>query len=269
LPETGRQWQSESERQITVAIRDLRDAHVLNDPSVQRLLVPLTPGTVQGLTSHGRRLRGREKNVVWDVPFIILGADWPACRERVRQLAAQGFSTFRLNNLGHFPLFDGLEGVTLIGSYRLFTLNSQAALAWQELGLEEVTLYLEDDRSNLQALLRRDFGLRRGLTVYGQVPLIISRIPIRNVRPDQPVLSDRGDAYRVQTRAGLTVLSSETDFSLVGRLRELQQEGCARFTVDLSHLGPFSKQGKEVMDAVRRDNVVSGTSAFNYDKSLE
>jgi putative protease len=258
-----------NEREITVAVRDLRDAHILNDQSVRRLLVPLSPGTVQGLAAQGRRLRGREKSVVWDIPFVILDTDWPVYRELVRRLAAQGFSAFRLNNLGHFALFDGLEGLTLIGSYRLFTLNSQAALAWKELGLAEVTLYLEDDRANLRALLRRETGLARGLTVYGQVPLIVSRIPVRAVRADQPVLSDRGDAYRVQSRGGLTVLSSETDFSLLGRLRELQDMGCGRFTVDLSHLGPFSKQGKEVMEAVRRDSPITGTSTFNYDLLLE
>ena len=267
LPEGNERGQSE--REITVAVRDLRDAHILNDPAVHRLLVSLSPGTVQGLAAQGRRLRGREKDVVWDIPFIILDADWPIYRELVRRLAAQGFSAFRLNNLGHFPLFDGLEGLTLIGSYRLFTLNSQAALAWKELGLAEVTLYLEDDRANLQALLRRETGLARGLTVYGPVPLIVSRIPVRGVRPDQPVLSDRGDAYRVQTRGGLTVLSSETDFSLLGRLRELQEAGCGRFTVDLAQLGPFSKQGKEVMEALRRDGAVGGTSTFNYDLQLE
>jgi putative protease len=48
--------------------------------------------------------------------------------------------------------------------------------------------------------------------------LITSRIPIRGVRADSPVLSDRSEAYRVDGRTGLTVLTSDTDFSLLGHL---------------------------------------------------
>ncbi|HEX9873629.1 MAG TPA: U32 family peptidase, partial [Deferrimonas sp.] len=187
----------------------------------------------------------------------------------IRTLTQAGFTTFRLNNLGHFTLFDGLSGLTLITGYRLFSLNSQALLAWRELGATEATLYIEDDRDNLGAILRRDAGITPALTVYSTVALITSRIPIRNVRSDTPVVSDRGDGYRVDSRSGLSVVTPENDFSLIGRLGELQSLGCGRFTADLSHLGPFSEGGKRVLDALRRDTSVPGTSIFNYESAME
>ena len=137
-------------------------------------------------------------------------------------------------------MFDGLEGVHLHSSYRLYSLNTQAVLAWKELGIEEVSVYIEDDRDNLRDLLCRDTGVPSAATVYTSVPLISSRIPLRSVRADHPVVSDRGDGYKVDQRGGLTVLSSTTDFSLLGHLGSLQALGCDRFLVDLSHLGPFS-----------------------------
>jgi putative protease len=109
----------------------------------------------------------------------------------------------------------------------------------------------------------------RAVTVYASVPLITSRIRIRGVRPDSPVLSDKGDAYRVNGRSGLTVVSSDADFSLLGRLAELQALGCGDFTVDLSHFGPFSPAGKRVLEALRRDGVVPGTSLFNFEGGME
>ena len=42
------------------------------------------------------------------------------------------FRSFCLNNLGHFPLFDGIDGLRLSAGYRLFSLNSQALLSWGE-----------------------------------------------------------------------------------------------------------------------------------------
>lgn len=255
-------------RQITVAIDRMRDSHLLNDPLVDRIMLSLTASNVQQL-GQGQRLNGREAMVIWDVPFVLLGQEWQECRSAVRFLVSRGFCTFRLNNLGHFPLFDGLEGLTLLSGWRLFSLNSQAGLAWGELGITEATLYLEDDRANLAALLQHDTGLENNLTVYASVPLITSRIPLRGLRSDSPVLSDRDDAYRVDQRGGQTVVSSATDFSLLGRLGELENMGCHRFIIDLSHVGPFSVQGKQVLEAVRRGVNVGGTSEFNFERGME
>ena len=257
---------SSAARQITVAVGQLRDAHILNDGVVNRVQLPLTPAVVQGL---GRRLNGRETQVVWDLPFIIFDRDWADYRSAVTFLLERGFTTFRLNNLGHFELFEDPSTVQLITGYRLFTLNSQAGLAWRELGASETMLYIEDDRDNLRELLARQWGCEATLTAYGSVPLISSRIRIRGLRPGSRLQSDRGDSYRVDKRAGLTVLSSATDFSLIERIGELQQLGCQRFVVDLTHLGPFSQQGKQVLEALKRGQGVADTSSFNYETGME
>ncbi|MEJ2199667.1 MAG: U32 family peptidase [Desulfuromonadaceae bacterium] len=258
-----------SEKCLSVAIRDLRDAQVLNDPSVDRLIVPLTMANAQESGRLGKRGIDRSREVVWDLPFILFDPQWPAYRQAIRTLLERGFSTFRLNNLGHFALFEGLDGVQLVTGYRLFALNSQAILAWQELGAAEATLYLEDDRDNLAELLQRPLQIPLSATVYASVPLITSRIPIKGVRGDTPVLSDRGDAYRVSKSGDLTIITSATDFSLLGRLGELQRRGCQRYLVELAHLGPFSPKGKEVMDALKKDRPLPNTSTFNFDSGLE
>jgi putative protease len=258
-----------AEKIVTVAIRDIRDIHILNDPLVNRVLLPLTSGNIQGLGRAGKRLSGREDRVIWDLPFILFDSEWSDYREAVRSLVECGHKNYRLNNLGHFALFDGIEGVELSTGFRLFSVNSQALLAWRELGAREAVLYIEDDRENLRQILQRECGLHLGLTVYGSIPLITSRIPIRGVRPDTPFLSDRNDAYRVSQRGGLTVINPDVDFSLLGRLEEVQTLGCGRLVVDLSHLGPFSPAGKKVLEALRKGNEVPGTSPFNFDMGME
>jgi putative protease len=169
-----------------------------------------------------------------------------------------------LQNLGQLMLFNGIAGLSLECGYRLFTTNSQSACAWRELGFSAATLYVEDDRENLAAVLNRETGLPLSVTVYANLPMMISRIPLRGIKPEHALISDRDEAYRAESRSGLTVIRPEQDFSLVGHLGELRQMGCRRFVVDLSHLGASSAEGRRVLAACGQDAALSGTSTFNY-----
>ena len=133
-----------------------------------------------------------------------------------------------------------------------------------QLGLSSATLYVEDDRDNIGALLNRETKLPLAVTVYASLPMMVSRIPLRSVKPEHPLVSDRDEAYRVDNRTGLTVLRPEQDFSLVGHLSELQKMGCGRFVVDLAHLSATSAEGRRVLAAYGQDSTLSGTSTFNY-----
>ncbi len=251
-------------RQICVQLRDSRDQHILRDPAVDQILVPLTGNNL----AHAHKLVRRSGQLIWDIPFIIFDKDWVDTRNAIRQLVQLGFTRFRLNNLGHFPLFDKLKGLTLQSSFRLFGLNSKAIAALAELGIASAELYIEDDRNNILDILRHQLPIPTALTAYASVSLLTSRIKIKNVRADKPVLSDRGDAYRVQPRQGLTWLNSETDFSFIANMSELEQAGCHNFVIDLSHIGAFSQEGKHVLDAVKRGYDPAGSSKFNYQKGL-
>ncbi|MBN1141630.1 MAG: U32 family peptidase [Deltaproteobacteria bacterium] len=254
---------------LTVAVGHVRDLHILGDPQVDRVLIPLTEENVRGLLARPGALKGREGRLIWDLPFVLFDPQWENVRELIALLAEKGFRNFRLNNLGHFPLFDGLDAARLMAGYRLFSLNSQALLAWKGLGIAEATLYIEDDRANLVELLGRDCGLATAVTLYASVPLITTRIRIRKLPPGQVLVSDSGDQFRVESRQGLNIVRSLQDFSLLGREQELRQAGCRSFILDLGHCGPFSPQGKKVLAAFARGSRVPDTSLFNYDLGLE
>ena len=255
----------EQGRHISIQLADTRDQRILSDPQVDDILVPLTGRNLQ---SAGKLIR-KANQVIWDIPFILFDQEWRDTQKAIRQLVQAGFKHFRLNNISHFPLFDKIEEVNLHSSFRLFSLNSQAICAFAELGINQAELYIEDDRPNLSAILQRDLPIPTALTVYASVPLLTSRIKIKNVRSDNPVVSDRGDVFSVNNRQGLTWLQSGTDFSFISYLNELESFGCHRFIIDLSHIGPFSPRGKQVLDGLRRGYDPPDTSQFNYDKELE
>ncbi|GAB4183036.1 MAG: U32 family peptidase [Geothermobacteraceae bacterium] len=252
----------------TVVIADARDLHVLAQPDIDRVILPLREGNLRACEAGHRHGRHSER-IIWDLPFIVFDQDWDELRQRVERALAAGFADFRLNNLGQFEFFLDYPEARLHGSHRLFILNSEAARAWRELGLAEGSYVLEDDRDNLAALASKESGLPCNLTIYGSIPLLVSRIDLSGLTRQGPIRSDRGEEFLVDTRTGLTRLSSRTDFSLTAFLPELERLGLKRWLIDLEHLGPFSPRGREVLAALRRPRELAGTSPFNFVHGME
>ena len=156
--------------------------------------------------------------------------------------------------------------ITIATDYRLFSLNSQALLAWEEFGATAATLYLEDDARNLAELLAADVPIHRRVIIFGPVPVITSKIGVKSVRDNAPVQSDRGEGYEVTQKDGMTVITPTTRFSLVHHRNRLLEMGCKSFVVDLSGLNREEKE--RVLDAVKRGEQLAGTSEFNFSMGL-
>ncbi len=261
--------QAASAQTLTVRGRGPQDFLVLDEPSVASLELQLTPETMAGLKKVDLRRADWQGRIIWEIPPMLFGPEWDEYRRAVGMLAGQGFRRFRLNNLGHIPLFAGLSGLTLLGGFRCYTLNSQAALAWQELGFGELATNLEDDRKNLQDLFRRGGHLPPlAVTVYSPLVVMLSRIPVRGVRPGSVLRAEGGEGYRVFQNHGLTEVLAEQDFSLLGFLAKLKSMGCGRIIVDLSHCGAMSARGKQVLAALGADQPLPETTTFNYERGL-
>ncbi|MEW6288921.1 MAG: peptidase U32 family protein [Thermodesulfobacteriota bacterium] len=255
-------------QELTVVVRGFEDIQLLDHPQVGRLQLPLSPKNLADAKKNERKLAGRQEDLIWEVPVMLFGAEWHEYRRAVQLLAGQGFTTFRLNNLGHLPLFAGLPAIQLLGGFRCYAMNSQAALAWQELGLAGLTVNMEDDRRNLQELSSRTLSLPLAITVYAPQPVLLSRIPVRGVRHGSVLRSDRDEGYRILHHNGLTEVVGEYDFSLTGRLHELHAMGCGQMIADLSHCGASSAKGQEVLAAIAADRQLPGTSFLNYERGL-
>jgi len=256
-------------RELIVRGREAQDINLLEgEGQAARMELPLTPGNLAAFKKMERQLAQQKERIIWEIPAMLFGPDWTQYRRGVQMLHSAGFRQFRINNLGHIPLFAGLADVIQLGGFRCYTLNSQAALAWRELGLAELTLSLEDDQKNIRDLHRRPLTIPLTLTVYSAIPLLLSRIPLKGLRSGNVLRSDKEEEYRVITDSGLTEIMSGKDFSLIGRLGELQAMGCARIMVDLSHCGAASAKGRQVLAALAADQPLPDTFTFNYARGL-
>ncbi len=250
---------------LIVRTDSLRDWHLLHREEVSALSFPLSRANLHQLPQLERKLQGREHQIWWRLPFYIGEDELHLYREAITYVKQQGFTCFEAANMSHFPLLRG-ENVTIATDYRLFSLNSQALLAWHELGCSEAMLYIEDDAINLAALLAADLPIPRRILIYAPVPVITSKIAVKSVRDEAPVQSDRGEGYEVTQKEGMTVITPTTRFSLIRHKNRLLERGCRSFVVDLAGLNKEEKE--RVLDAVKRGAELPGTSEFNFSMGL-
>jgi U32 family peptidase len=251
--------------ELAVKIEQVKDWHELHRDIVDAVILPVSKVNMHQLAQFARKVRDGETRVIWQLPFIIFEADIPFFRESVDAILRAGFKRFELTNLSHFQFFKGTEA-ELSTDYRLFSLNSQALLTWQELGAVRATLYIEDDRENISKLLSADLKITRGMLLYAQVPVITSKIAIKEIKGDAPLTSDRGDVYAVKVKDHLSVVSAQTPFALTQYRNDLRQMGCGSFLMDLSHLMPEERD--RALEAYRKALGVQGASEFNFTSGL-
>jgi U32 family peptidase len=254
-------------RESLAVVMDLpRDWRFPLQQGADLTILPLSKAAIHQIPSAVPRMRGLEGQVVWQLPFMIFDRDIPLYRDTIRQLHGAGFRRFEVANLSHFALLRGLEGLHISAWHRCFALNSQALAAWRELGAETATLYIEDDAVNLAALLAADIAMERRVIVYAPLPVMTTKIRIKDVHSNIPLHSDRGEAYTVTTRDGLQTISAATPFSLTARHNELRGRGCGTFLIDLRQ-APRETWG-DIIGAFKAGRAIPGTTEFNYAAEL-
>ena len=264
---TGRDRGRSTSREALAVIMDLpRDWRFPFQQGADCVVLPLSKAAIHQLPSAVPRMRGSEERIIWQLPFMIFDRDLPLYRDTLRQLCGAGFRRFEAANLSHFTLLQRFEGLHISTWHRCFSLNSQALAQWQELGAETATLYIEDDAANLAELLAADIAIERREVVYAPLPVMTTKIRIKDVHSNTPLHSDRGEAYTVTTRDGLQTISAAIPFSLTARHNELRNKGCSSFLIDLRQ-APRESWGN-IIAAYKTGREMPGTTEFNYAMEL-
>ncbi|MDU0458187.1 MAG: U32 family peptidase [Geobacteraceae bacterium] len=258
--------QGQSKESLTIIIDQPKEWRFPLSIGADRTMLPLSKAVIHQLPSIVPRMRGSEDQLIWQLPFIIFDRDMPLYRDALRDLYMAGFRNIEVANLSHFEIIHGLEGLRISTWHRCFSLNSQALESWRELGAESATLYIEDDSVNLAELLKSGTEIERRVVAYAPLPVMTTKIRIKDVHGNVPLHSDRGEAYRVTTHDGLQTISSMTPFSLTARHAELRRMGCCSFLIDLRQAPRES--WNEIIAAFRAGRPIAGTTEFNYASEL-
>jgi putative protease len=251
---------------LTVVMDQPKDWRFPLQIGADAVLLPLSKAAIHQVPATIPRMRDSEDRIIWQIPFMLFDRDIPLYEDTILQLHRSGFRRFEASNISHFDLLRGLEGIRISTWHRCFSLNSQALAVWQELGAESATLYIEDDAANLTELLAAGTSIGKRLVVYAPLPLMTTKIRIKDVHSNIPLHSDRGEGYSVATRDGLQSISALTPFSLTGRHNELRRMGCHSFLIDLRQAP--RENWNEILTAFKTGREIAGTTEFNYATGL-
>jgi putative protease len=192
-------------------------------------------------------------DIVWSLPPIIHEDRLPFFARALGTLRKQGFRKFLVANLGQLALFRAADvkklprkhkQIELWGSYTLNILNSQALLATRDLGLSMPQFSIESDQSNARKAAAHSPGVSIAFTVFGYIPLFVTRMDHPAYRPRLEVTSPKGERFRWQRSGDVGLLLPERPLSLMSRRNELESIGFSAWIIDLSnwpHSRPLPK----------------------------
>ncbi len=93
-----------------------------------------------------------------------------------------------------------------------------------------------------------------------------TKIRMKEVHSNIPLVSDRGESYTVSSRDGLQTICASEPFSLTARHAELRRMGCNAFLLDLTQANRES--WLDIIAAFKAGRSIEGTTEFNYPMEL-
>ncbi|MDH3346698.1 MAG: DUF3656 domain-containing protein [Desulfobulbaceae bacterium] len=254
---------------ISACICRPEELDIFDEKLFDQIIIPLRRDMVDALKEQLKQKNINIERIIWDIPAIIYDqeADW--IEEIIKELIATRQYKFRLNNIGHFHYFRELDQAYLISGPLLYTLNSQAAYGLHDLGISELTLNIEDDQNNIKHIMTHAPDIPISLTIYGPARLLTSRIPLQKLAQKATIKGGNDLKMHMTKRNGLTTVTADKEFSLLGQLHTLKKIGQLNYVIDFSHCGWLSKRGSMVMEALRNDTPLEDTTIFNFERGLE
>lgn len=232
----------------------------LEADAVESFLATVRPEgvIVEGLTAErvkAMRSMCRRASLIAALPPVFFEADMAGIRELLRACQRAGV-TVEVNSWGGW-LLAKQSGVRMEGGPFLPVLNSLAARVLGHAGLQSVTLSVEADRRQLEAITDR-CPMPCSLVVYGRPPLMITRVALPDDFDGQWMVDRRETRVVPRREQGLWVLRPAEPFDL--RDERNDRIHVRHLVVDL--VGAADPVG-EWLENRRRDPF-----RFNYDRTL-
>ena len=200
--------------------------------------------------------------VVHETTEPIDGADVRIGIPVIERSGTQQAARVEVSNVG--ALKDNAQSEDLIADWPLYTLNTEAAEQWKELGIQHHVLSPEDTGENLKAVLNL-LGDRAIVPIYQHTPLMISA-----TEPDAgSTLSDRQkNSMHIEKSGDQFVLIFDEPFCLMDHLEELRAAGARRFRIDLTYGVNDSAQAADIIRKIFHGDSFPDSHDGNYERTL-
>jgi len=220
------------------------------------------------------------------LPLVLRNWDTRVIRARLAKMKDQAQELYRhwvISNPGHFSLLSDALGkdITLHADFSLYHINTWSVSALEDMGVNgRLTLSLEDDRPNMEALLQTVDPSAFEVIAYTDTPLFIaeacSLAALYGGCPGAKacghetlhIENEHGDQFQVRhDRCRSTVIGNDA-LSWSGSLDWFAARGVSHFRADFTVREYELSQVQAIMDALVADREISGTHSENLNRIL-
>ena len=230
------------------------------------IIVPLYRANLHNLKKHMKRLKTMRERIVWSLPLVIQEGEIPMYKDVIGYLASEGFLNWQVSNMGHFNLLKPFQ-CRLMSSQYLHALNSSAILSLKDLGCSRVTISIESDGGNLDALAAKGAPAVGDLLLYSHLPLYVSRVKWEKKKGSYG--DQEGDQYIPKEKDGLTYVYADKPFSFFGYMKRFKRLGFRNFQIDLSGESSERENYGEIFNAFKTGKWLEECSPMNMETGLE
>ena len=249
-----------------IRVTDLRDVYRFVNQA-DGIIVPLYRVTIHNLRKHLKKLKRYKERMVWSLPLVIQEGELPLYRDVIAYLVDEGFLNWQASNIGHFYLLKDHD-VAIMTSQYLHALNSSAIRELADMGCSRVTISIESDGENLDALAQKGAANIGELLVYSHLPLYVSRVKWEKKKKRRYDSQD-GGCYAPKERDGLTYVYSDKPFSFFGYMKRFKRMGFRNFQIDLSGESRDRVDYGEIFSSFKSGKWLDGCSPMNMETGLE
>ncbi|MDH3973721.1 MAG: U32 family peptidase [Deltaproteobacteria bacterium] len=248
-----------------VRVGDLRDVPRVSS-QCNGLIIPLVRATIHNLKKHLKRLKAMKERIVWSLPLVIQEGEIPFYKDVIDFLGREGFANWQVSNISHFNLLkDGHFNIS--SSHYIHALNSAAIQSLSDLGCSRITLSIESDGNNLEALVKKGATAMGDLLVYSHLPLYVSRV--KWTKKKKGLGGQEGGEYIPKERDGLTYVFAEKPFSFFGYMKRFKKMGFKNFQIDLSGESRQRDNYQEILSSYKSGKWLEECSSMNMETGLE
>ena len=213
------------------------------------------------------------------LPAICRNSRLKNVKKAVEEMFAKGYLSWQISNLWGLQLLKTHNPTSITGSSTLYNFNHESIDEQLSLGLDRVTLSIEDGQRNLEELIKLR-GHKVALTTYQDVPLFIGEAcsyssfnngcleDCKEINNNRLWEDTRGNSYLLNKKGCRTVLINTKPFSLAGYLRELEENTPKYYQADFINRNYTATEIERILSSLFLDEHISNTHPGNFEREL-
>ncbi|MCL2008638.1 MAG: U32 family peptidase [Treponema sp.] len=251
-------------------VSGIEDLYILQSEKPVKVILPFSMKLVNKLLgSHRQPLPFAFKDIIFSIDPYFPQWKEEELNEGITALLEEGYSTFIVNNLGHFSFFRNEKDITLIAGPWLYSFNVWAWDFLKRCGADYCISPLENNRQNLEKTFNREknSSFRRSdvfLTIFARPSLFRLSRDLRAFYGLEYFTDNRKETFQLIPHQTESLVLPFEAFSIIDKTPFLKEAGFNRFILDFSSMRLKKSEYRDIMEALSRTLPLPGTSRFNW-----